>query len=106
MDLKLNANFDVELDERNDIPLVTGREAFEQRLAIRSTAYFHELIGSTNRANLLSLLEIYAKRIANDTPEAVGVAKIAVGYSETAPNTAEVTAIYETGDEFTFDITE
>jgi hypothetical protein len=106
MDLKLNSNFDIELDERNDIALVEGREAFEQRLALRSTAYFHELIGSTNRANLLSLLKIRAKRVAKDTPETVGVAKIKVGYSETQPNTAEVTAIYETGDDFTFDITE
>jgi hypothetical protein len=106
MDLKLNSDFDIELDQRNDVSLVDGREAFEQRLAIRSTAYFHELIGSTNRANLLSLLKVRAKRVAKDTPEAVGVAKIAVGYSDARPNTAEVTAIYETGDEFTFDITE
>jgi hypothetical protein len=106
MDLKVNSNFDIELDERNDIPTATGREAFEQRLAIRTTAYFHELIGSTNRANLLSLLKIRAKRVAKDTPETVGVAKINVGYSDTRPNTAEVTAIYETGEDFTFDITE
>ena len=106
MDLKLNSDFDIELDQRNDLSLVTGREAFEQRLAIRSTAYFHELVGSTDRGNLISLLEIYAKRIAKDTSEVVGVAEIRAGFSEEQPNTAEVTAIYETGEDFTFSITE
>jgi hypothetical protein len=106
MDIGLNSNFDVELDDRNDLPLLTGRDAFEQRLAFRSTAYFHQILGSVDKSNLISLLRMYARRIAKDADDVAGVIQIEVQFSDDEPNTAEVTAIYETGDEFAFSITE
>jgi hypothetical protein len=106
MDIGLNEDFDVVLDDRNDLPLVEGREAFEQRLAIRSTAYFHQIVGSANRGNLLSLVEIQAERVANDAEGVDRVIQVEAAFSENEPNTIEVTAIYETGDDFTFSISE
>ena len=106
MDIGLNEDFDIILDDRNDLPVVEGRDAFEQRLAIRSTAYFHQIIGSVDETNLVSLLRMEAKRVAKDTEGAERVVQIEVGFSEDEPNTAEVTAIYESGDQFAFSLTE
>lgn len=106
MDIGLDSNFDITLDDRNDLPIVEGRDAFEQRLAIRSTAYFHQIVGSVDRANLVSLLKMYAKRIARDTDGAEQVVQIEVDFSDTDPNTVELLAIYRTGDEFALSFTE
>ena len=106
MDIGLDSNFDISLDDRNDLPLIEGREAFEQRLAIRSTAYFHQIVGTADRGNIPSLVKMNARRVANDTEGVERVVQIEVGFSDTEPNTVEVTAIYETGDEFAFSLTE
>lgn len=106
MDIGLDSDFDITLDDRNDLPLVEGREAFEQRLAIRVTAYYHQIVGSVNRANEASLLRMQAQRVAQDSPDVERVVDIQVGFSDEQANTAEVTAIYESGDDFTFSITE
>lgn len=106
MDIGLDSNFDISLDDRNDLPLVKGKEAFEQRLAIRSTEYFHEVVGSVDEENLLSLVELQAKRVAREDEDVERPVQVLVEFSETVPNTVEVTAIYETGDDFTFSISE
>lgn len=106
MDIGLNEDFDIALDARNDLPFLEGRAAFEQRLAIRSTAYFHQIVGSAERGNLLNLLRMQAERIAGDTDGAERVVQIETEFSKDDPNTAIVTAIYETGDEFAISLTE
>lgn len=106
MDIGLDEDFDITLDDRNDLPTVEGREAFEQRLAIRVTAYYHRIVGSVNRSNMASLLRMQANRVAQDAPDVNRVVDIRVGFSDEQANTAEVTAIYETGDEFAFSLTE
>jgi hypothetical protein len=106
MDIKLNSNFDVFLDDRNDLAIVEGREAFEQRVAVRVTAYFHEIIGSVDRPNVLKLVELQTRRVANAAEGIERVVQVSAEYSEDEPNTVLTTIIYETGDEFVFSLSE
>jgi hypothetical protein len=106
MDIGLNSDFDFELDDTKDAPLLTGRGAFEQRLAIRVTAYFHEIVGTVDESNLVSLLKMQAERVAKDAEGIVRPVQIQVVPSDEYPNTLEVMAIYETGEDFTFSLTE
>ena len=105
MDIALNSNFDIELDDRNDLPTVEGRDAFEQRLAVRTTAYFYQIVGTVGREELLSLVKLQAQRVANDAEGVDRVVQIEARFSDEQHNTVDVTAIYETGDEYTFSVT-
>lgn len=106
MDIGLNENFDIELDQRNDLPLVEGRDAFEQRLAMQLTAGFDKHVGSTNRDNLLSILRLEAERVVDNTEEITEAIQINIGYSDTEPNTVEVEAFYQTDGSFSTTISE
>ena len=106
MDIGLNDNFDIELDQRNDVPLVTGASAFEQKLRIRLTDYFLDLIGRADTQNAPSLLEIEARRVAKELDELNGISSIIIKQSEVSPNTLEVTIFYSTGTETVFPISE
>jgi hypothetical protein len=106
MDIGLNTNFDVELDHRNDFPLVTGTAAFEQALRIRLTDYFFNQIGRGDTKNAPALLEIEAQRVANDMDELEGISSIIIEQSENKANTLEVTIFYSTGNETFFPISE
>lgn len=106
MDIGLNSDFDLELDDRNDLPTVTGRDLFEQRLRISVTSFFQDVVGDTNRSSALQMVEVQARRIANRFSEIQRVVQIQVEYDDDEPNVINLTVIYDTGGEFTFSITE
>ncbi|NUC72536.1 hypothetical protein HTZ84_09480 [Haloterrigena sp. SYSU A558-1] len=100
MDIGLNSNFDIELDHRNDLPVVRGREAFEQRLRLRLTAYYTELIGQNLDVNIAPLLKLEAEQVANDIEEIDSLAKILITPNPDTPNSLDVRIIYATGEDF------
>lgn len=105
IDLRINEDFDIELDDRQDLAIVEGREAFEQHLSIVVTHYFHELIGTTKTSNLEQKIELQARRVINSVAGIEDVANVLVQRSEEEPNTIEVTVLYSTGEEFSFEVT-
>jgi hypothetical protein len=100
MDIGLDSNFDFSLDHRNDLPLVRGREEFEQRLRIRLTSYYTELIGENADLNLAALLKLEARRVADEDDSIDAVHNIIISPDPDAPNTVEVRVVYATGDDF------
>jgi hypothetical protein len=106
MDIRLNSDFDITLDHRNDLPTVSGRAEFEQRLTIRLTDYFQNVIGTVDRRRAVDLLRLQAQRIVDDLDGLVGVAQLSVTQSADEPNTLEVTIIYDMGEEFAVSLSE
>ncbi|WP_200531635.1 hypothetical protein [Halorubrum sp. LN27] len=100
MDIGLDSNFDFSLDHRNDLPLVRGRAEFEQRLAIRLTSYYTELIGENADLNISALLRLEARRVAEEDDGIDSVQNIIISPDPDAPNTVEVRVIYATGEDF------
>ncbi|OYR54916.1 hypothetical protein [Halorubrum halodurans] len=106
MDLGLNENFDLSLDDRNDLPLVRGREGFEQRLRLSVTSFFKNVVGDTSRGTARKLIELQAQRIAQQYTEIDRVVQIQTEYDGMRANTINLTIIYDTGDDFTFPISD
>lgn len=103
IDIKVNSDFDIELDHRNDLPLVEGREAFEQHLAVSITKYFHELIGSTD-SNLPEKIQLQARRVVDRVSDIEDIAALTAEPHDEDPNAVVVTILYDTGEETTFEI--
>mgnify|MGYP006290697751 CR=1 FL=1 len=106
MDLRLNSGFDTGLDDRNDLAVVTGREAFEQNIAVRMTDFFIEQVGSLDHPNAFELLDLQATRIVREMDELESVVQVLITKSPDKPNTADVTVIYQSSPDFAFEISE
>lgn len=106
MDIKLNDQFDLEFDGRNDLPTVTGRQLFEQRLRLSVVSFFQEALGNTDRNNVQELIELQAGRVVDQFDELVSVGNIQTEYDEDVPNTINIIINYDSGDSFDFAITE
>lgn len=106
MDIRLNGSFDVTLDDRNDLGMVSGREEFEQNIAVQMTTFFLEEIGSFDHRHVYELLEYKAKQIVGAVGGVEGIVQVAVSPHPDHPNTANVTVIYESDPSFTFSVSE
>lgn len=105
MDIQLNSDFDIEFDDRNDLPLTSGSRSNEQRIAIQLTAFFHDEIGSLDHPQAIKLLELQADRIVDETSGVETLVQIQFDFDDVQPGVLNVTIIYESSTS-TFQITE
>lgn len=101
-DLAINRDGEVYLDARGDLATVTGTAAFEQELMLRVSGRYLDIAGTVDRGTIRDLLEVEARRVADEMDQLDRVVDIRIVYPNDAINTVEVTVIYDTGDEFTF----
>lgn len=101
MDLLLNENHDVQLDDRNDLAVVTGDRAVEQSIAVLVSAYFYEEIGSINRTNAIENLQLHAERVVDENEYITDVADITVTRDGAS---LRVTIHYDTGETADFTV--
>lgn len=78
MDILINENFDVELDDRNDLAVVTGRRSVEQELALLVNKYFYEEIGSTDETNAIENIALHTQRVVRESDAVESVENISV----------------------------
>ena len=100
MDIGLTEEFDIELNARNDLPVISGRELFEQRLRIAVTEVLQNAVGGMDRNTTLQLIRVQAQRVARDFEELDAVGELSAEYDEERPNTINLTVIYDTGETF------
>lgn len=100
MDIGLTEEFDIEINARNDLPVVSGRELFEQRLRIAVTEVLQDAIGGMDRNTTLQLIRVQAQRVAREFEDLDAVGELSVEYDEEQPNTINLTVIYDTGETF------
>ena len=103
-DIKVNSGWDVQLDDRNDMPLCEGKDAFEQHIAKLITDYYWTLLGETDRTNTLEKLDLYARRVVSRVSDLERTVSIIFEYSEVSDETIDVTIQYDTGEETTFEL--
>lgn len=106
MDIALDENFDFVLDDRNDAPVARRQDLFEQRLRIYITSYFTSVIGSTDEQEVIDLLEVKSREAVDLFGEIESVASIQGEYDQDTPNLINMKITYDTGDSFTFEISE
>lgn len=100
MDIKLNENFDIQLNERNDLPIVTGREKFEQRVRIVITELLQDTVGENNSNTTLKLIRLKSERLAQNFDVIDSIVDLSAEYDKDEPNIVNLRIIYDTGDEF------
>lgn len=100
-DLRLNSNFDLVIDDRNDLATVEGRDQFEQEVVIYVTEYMYGVIGTTGEDTMRERLRLQVNRVADDHDLINRVADVKVTPSAEKANTFEVRIIYDQDEEDT-----
>lgn len=105
-DLAVDENFDIFISHRGDIATVSGREAFEQRVRIYVTARVRPLIGEpdASKETIRELARSYAARVVSDADEIESIASFRAEFSDEQVGRLEVTIVYNTGEELTFEV--
>ena len=101
-DIKIDKNFEIVLDHRNDLATVEEREEFEQNLALGVTRFFFEEIGSVDRQSAKARLRIHSERLINQYGRGGQIERVSIEKHEELSNTLEVSLVYLEGDEFSF----
>lgn len=107
-DLKLNSDFSVKLDDRNDLATVSGREAFEQSVVMMLTDFmYNSLPGLSKKNTIEEQIKLQVTRVAREHSLIDSIANIDIREKAGAPDTYEVEINYvETGTEsFSEDVT-
>lgn len=103
-DLGIDKNFDVFIDDRNDLGLVDGRREVEQSIALQVSLYYYNQIGSSDLPNVEERLELRARRVARENRRIDSLEDIIVEPREEQPNVFEVTIVYNQDEDFSFEV--
>ena len=101
-DIGIDGDFDVIIDQRNDLSLKEKREEFEQMVQIYIKDYFYDEIGSLDQKNAKKRLTLHANRIVNDNDRLNEVEGVSVE-NGLQPSSVEVTIFYRTDETFIFE---
>jgi type IV secretory pathway ATPase VirB11/archaellum biosynthesis ATPase len=103
-DLAINSSAEVFIDHRGDLASVSGRDAFEQELAIRLQEKYDDVIGDLSPAQVAKVLETEASRVAGEMDMLSNVSTFDAARDEDVPNRLNVMIVYNTGDEELFEV--
>jgi len=99
-DLHFDKDFQIYLDDTKDFATVHGREEFEQRLAIQTTAFFFEHVGSIDRQETRQRIRLQAERVARQNDQLTEIRRIEVVPNEIVENAVDVTVLYISGEDY------
>lgn len=104
VDLGVDENFDFYINHRGEGATVSGRAAFEQRLAYALTDDTQEIIGEFNDANAIGEVRKIISRITTEEEMIERVATFDASFSDEQEGLLDIVLVYDTGDEFTFEV--
>jgi len=103
-DLKLNSNFSVHLDDRNDLATVSGREAFEQSIVMMLTDFMYgTVLGLSSRENIKERINLEVTRVAREHDLLDSIEYISINEKLGESDTFEVRVSYSSTDEAEFE---
>lgn len=103
-DIAVDSELEVFINSRGDLAAVSGRDGFEQELALRLILRLTDLIGEVDDENIPDLLLTHARRVAAQMERLDSVHTFDITESGTQQNTYEFTVVYDTGEELTFEV--
>lgn len=104
VDLGVDETFDFFINHRGEGATVSGRAAFEQRLAYALTDDMQDIIGEFNDANAVGEARKIIQRIVSDEDMIDRVAVFDASFSDEEAGLLEIIIVYDTGEEFTFEV--
>ena len=103
-DIQIDENFEVVIDDRNDLGIVDDLTEFEQSLRVWLTAYLHDNVGNLGGPDTLPRIRLQVERIARDNDRLNQIEDIHVQFSDTTMNSVEVEIAYTAGEISTFEM--
>ena len=105
-DLEWDEDFDLNITNRGDFGTVSGRAAFEQRLRYVLQDSLTEVIRSEklNEESIANTAKTRAQSVAEFFDEIENISAFIAEFPDEKPNTLELTIIYDTGEEFIFEV--
>lgn len=97
-DLAIDESLNVYIDAGGNLGFVEGRQAFEQRVGVRLTDRYYDLIGNTDRQEVIERIRTEAQRIADAEPSIDSMPTFDIQQSSDKQNELIVTILYDTGD--------
>lgn len=104
VDLGVDSTLNVYIDNSGNLSYVEGKEAFEQRVALRLTDRYFKIVGNRDEAEVIKRLEVEADRVANTDPNIDSMPAFDVSFSDEEHKKIEVIIVYDTGDTTEFTI--
>lgn len=97
----VDGSFDIHFGDTNSFEEISGKEEFQQYLAIDLHFRFRELIGNNRSVdNIAKKIRLATTRIAREYGEVESLAEVTVEEPTNTPNSLDVRIIYESGDVF------
>lgn len=103
-DVQVDESLDLVFGPSGDLRPLTGKDLDRQRLRVLIIAEYDSFIGEVGQKNISRKLELAADRISRVLEFVESVSRVTVEQSDDDPNTLIVTVLYDTDDEFVFDI--
>lgn len=103
-DLKLDGDFDIFLDDRNDISVTDGQDEFQQSVAIKLTDYLYRTSGETDFSVLKEKIRLQVSRVARTHDMIDDIDRIVVERHFEKPSTISVEIIYNSTGNFDFNL--
>jgi len=103
-DIALDEDFDVFIDDRNDLGTVEGRAEVEQSIALQVSLYFFSEIGETNYSKVEEQLKLKTRRAARENDRIDSIQSIVVERSIEEKDTYNVTISYDQTEDFSFGV--
>lgn len=97
-DLALDGDFDVFLDDRNDVSTVEGRDEFEQTVAIKLTSFMYNIAGDTDFQTLKEKIRLQVSRVARSHDMLDSIEDIEVSRHPDKASTVVVLLRYSSGN--------
>ena len=97
-DLALSKENEVFIDHRGELATVEGREGFEQSVALAITDAYTDIVNEFDDKNILSLVEVKARKVAERHSMLSQVADINASFAEDGV-TLRVEISYQIGDD-------
>lgn len=97
-DLALDGEFDVFLDDRNDVATVSGRSEFEQTVAVKLTSYMYNITGDTDFPTLKEKIRLQVSRVARSHDTLDSIENVVVERHPEKASTVVVDLRYSSGN--------
>lgn len=104
-DVSLDEDFDVHLDDRNDVAIVNERAEFEQSVAIKLTSFMYDIAGDSDLDTIKERIRLQVSRVARNHDLLDSIRKpIRIERDADNPGTVNVEIVYISSENFDFNL--
>lgn len=102
-DILLDENLEAFITQKGDLAGAKGRDAFEQKLLLRTIENVVTILGEIDKATAVRLAEREIERTAEQMDELENVSSYDARFSDDKPDTLQMKVVFNTGEIIEFD---